>query len=494
MKLEETFHSSFYKTYHKASILIFLLLTVIPHIVMMIMGLQIDLVPVKIVVISFFLIVYFCIDRFNAIGINIASRLNVFLMFVIATWLGFSVVVEADYPSNAVLFLISISILYCTYSISSMRMHVIYSIYSTLSVSIGFFIKYGTIKETIPFSIILAIFLFLSGILLKIRINISDEMYRLMAADEKRSISLIAYTERLERNEFLMSNMFKNIPYQLAILDIKGKYIKANLHCFPNQELVNYMIDKTDMDYCNYLGLNYKIGVTRLETIDMVIENKEMTIIKEKIRFSNGEISLYERTYVPILNKAGNVINILMMGKDITEDVAIRESLKNAEVDPVSSTYTRTYIESFIKNKIKYSDPFTIVLIRVNNLKKVNESFGYDYGDKVVKIIGEFLKEFIAENDAVGRLTGNEFLVCFYKLQTMEEINTIINELMSKFNDIIKPYKEYTNITLSIGTSTFEKDGNGFSFLLKYADMALNSIKNKEITSYRCYIGEKNGN
>jgi len=479
MNLKESFHTGFYSAYHKTSILMFLILTIVPNIFLFLTGANIDLIPVKMVVISIFVVIYFLILRFKSVGVNIAGHVNVVLMFIISTWLSFSTVVAMDYPSEASIFLISISVLYCTFSLSSMRVYITYSIYSMLAIAFGFYVKYDfEILKALPFAIILSVFLFLTGILLRIRISISDSMYKTVTENERQALQLSEYNAKVVYSENLMSSIFTYSPYQLAVLDVNTfKYTKANIHCFPGKELMNYMQDKNDFDYCRDQRLDMEIAKLRTASIERAIAKKETDTMVEKITFANDETSMYERTHTPILNADGVVINILMTSQDITEDVKIKANLEKKDLDPVSNTFTRKYFESFIKKKVRLGELFIVGVVHIDNLKLINDKFGYDYGDRFFRLIGDFLKGFFDPTDCVGRLAGNEFIVCVDRLQTVDEINYKFAKMQAQFNTVVKPFGLEESLRMSVGVSIHTLHGNTYSFLLKYADEALEKAR-----------------
>ncbi|CUO69409.1 GGDEF domain-containing protein [Clostridium disporicum] len=142
-----------------------------------------------------------------------------------------------------------------------------------------------------------------------------------------------------------------------------------------------------------------------------------------------------------------------------------------------------------IYNKVKkYYDSYWVMMVDVDNFKKINDTYGHQTGDKVLASIAKVIKESIRECDIVGRYGGEEFIVIVKDdknsyLKIAERIrnnieNTVIN---IGENEIIK-------VTSSIGITKMDATDKTFQQIISEADKALykakNSGKNKVVAYY----------
>ncbi len=142
-----------------------------------------------------------------------------------------------------------------------------------------------------------------------------------------------------------------------------------------------------------------------------------------------------------------------------------------------------------IYNKVKkYYDSYWVMMVDVDNFKKINDTYGHQVGDKVLASIAKVIKESIRECDIVGRYGGEEFIVIVKDdknsyLKIAERIrnnveNTVIN---IGENEIIK-------VTSSIGITKMDATDKTFQQIISEADKALyeakNSGKNKVVAYY----------
>ena len=142
-----------------------------------------------------------------------------------------------------------------------------------------------------------------------------------------------------------------------------------------------------------------------------------------------------------------------------------------------------------IYNKVKkYYDSYWVMMVDVDNFKKINDTYGHQTGDKVLASIAKVIKESIRECDIVGRYGGEEFIVIVKDdknsyLKIAERIRNNIENTAINIgeNEIIK-------VTSSIGITKMDATDKTFQQIISEADKALyeakNSGKNKVVAYY----------
>ena len=130
-------------------------------------------------------------------------------------------------------------------------------------------------------------------------------------------------------------------------------------------------------------------------------------------------------------------------------------------------------IEEEISKYKRYKIPFSVLLIDVDFFKKINDTYGHDKGDFVIKRISNLLKQNIRDSDICARWGGEEFLILVpnNNLDGALILANNLKELIEKNNFEIKE-----NVTISIGVSTFDENSSQEK-LLKSADIALYKAK-----------------
>ncbi|SHF20575.1 diguanylate cyclase (GGDEF) domain-containing protein [Marinitoga hydrogenitolerans DSM 16785] len=124
------------------------------------------------------------------------------------------------------------------------------------------------------------------------------------------------------------------------------------------------------------------------------------------------------------------------------------------------------------RNNLKYA----IMFIDIDNFKKVNDYFGHDNGDTILKNFANILKRYLRTSDVISRFGGDEFLILM-QYKKIEDIFVVAKKLNEKM------YKKFTNknssffTSLSIGISLFPEHSKNLDELIKYADIAMYEAK-----------------
>lgn len=156
-----------------------------------------------------------------------------------------------------------------------------------------------------------------------------------------------------------------------------------------------------------------------------------------------------------------------------------QELLKLSITDKLTEIYNRakldkTLQEEFNRSK-RYKTEFSVILIDIDFFKKVNDTFGHQIGDDVLKESAQVLKNSIRLTDVLGRWGGEEFLII--SPQTNLEGAVKIAE---HINNAIKLYKfkTYPNkVTMSIGVASYFEDMSKIEEILLNADKSLYKAK-----------------
>lgn len=130
-------------------------------------------------------------------------------------------------------------------------------------------------------------------------------------------------------------------------------------------------------------------------------------------------------------------------------------------------------------NKRKFEvGSFSVLFLDGDNFKSVNDSYGHDEGDKVLKAIADVLKDSVRAADCVGRFGGEEFVVALLGANE-EEAYAKAEEIRKKFPDVIKIEQNPEHlITASIGVASLDKsDADNLDELIAYADQAMYEAK-----------------
>ncbi len=196
-----------------------------------------------------------------------------------------------------------------------------------------------------------------------------------------------------------------------------------------------------------------------------------------------SEPKWFSSTFTRVMNTAGEIIGVQIASLDITErKKAESELLYLNNHDHLTGLYNRMFYEKeLMRLDTKQNLPLSIIMCDINGLKLINDSFGHDSGDELLKKAAEMIKKACREGDIIARIGGDEFALLLPETGDEEtaQIANRIKELSSKEN--------VANIELSVsyGYDTKKTDKQKMSEVLANAENHMYRHKLYERSSQR---------
>ncbi|CAK8722442.1 hypothetical protein KKHLCK_11710 [Candidatus Electrothrix laxa] len=131
-----------------------------------------------------------------------------------------------------------------------------------------------------------------------------------------------------------------------------------------------------------------------------------------------------------------------------------------------------------IKRAQRYASPLAVFMFDVDHFKAVNDTYGHDVGDKVLKELAELSRNSVRESDVIGRLGGEEFAVTLPNTERSHAERAAERLRKAVANHRVGTEKEELSVTISIGVVMMQGESKGgIDALLKTADEALYQAK-----------------
>ncbi|HQA25355.1 MAG TPA: GGDEF domain-containing protein [Candidatus Competibacteraceae bacterium] len=260
----------------------------------------------------------------------------------------------------------------------------------------------------------------------------------------------------------------ENVTNEERIVDIRfdnlGKYILSKKDIFTADDYLDYIELRTSWD--------------KIKTI----KNDELYEKSEEIWFDANNIvnnfemktrRLIKLDYIFSYFVLFSIFLLLLLFYLV--NVIVRNNLeKKASIDPLTKLLNRNYLQKIYDHKMEEneSDHLAILLGDIDYFKKINDNYGHNVGDDVLKKVAVLLGSNVRKNDFVFRYGGEEFLliVTFSEVcQLMEYAERLRKAVETTEIDNIK-------ITISFGVS-FAKKGQSIDKVLLSADTALYKAK-----------------
>lgn len=161
-------------------------------------------------------------------------------------------------------------------------------------------------------------------------------------------------------------------------------------------------------------------------------------------------------------DKTYKIITLKNISQNIKKEETLRQCFEEKEKKLMSddrnsklwnSKGTYKHFTKYLRNILGRNHTFACLYLDVDNFKQVNDNYGHEAGNEVLKQIGNTIKDNIrAENDIVGRIGGDEFLIILKDISE-EEVKEKSNKLLHAFNNFTVDFcdKIITDVTVSIG-------------------------------------------
>ncbi len=178
--------------------------------------------------------------------------------------------------------------------------------------------------------------------------------------------------------------------------------------------------------------------------------------------------------------------------QDITQQRWAEKRIRQlAYSDELTGLASRAYFYRHLEEKIRTAhlreEHFAILYLDLDGFKDVNDSLGHNTGDKLLKTIAARLQRVLRESDFVARLGGDEFCFVMDRLDDQLTAADIAERCLQEVNLPVDLGSRELRPRCSIGIAHYPEDGNEAKALLKAADSAMYSAKEKGKHCYAFY-------
>jgi diguanylate cyclase (GGDEF)-like protein len=199
-----------------------------------------------------------------------------------------------------------------------------------------------------------------------------------------------------------------------------------------------------------------------------------------------GTINLYHQRVggfddedLRILTNVGGFV-----ARGIDNATELEEHRESAITDVLTglrnARYLTTVVERAVVRAEASSVPFSILMLDLDNFKKINDSYGHVFGNEVLKSLGNTVDSVLRDKDVVARYAGDEFVVLLPDTDK-SSAKHIAQRLSAAISEMslthIGETTQRVSISASIGVAMFPENGNDLESLLHHADCAMYESK-----------------
>lgn len=303
-------------------------------------------------------------------------------------------------------------------------------------------------------------------------LNISDlkkyETTQIVEKDNKKFLIRIIKIDNNKQDNYLaLIAEYKNIlkPYNQEILWLLFVFIFTGLITIP---LILYFSRVISKPIYSLVRQSKKIEKQDFNISKIDTSIQEISLLSSA--FSNMSKSIYD--YQTSLEE-----KILQRTKELYEK---NEELERLSItDKLTGLYNRAKLDSVLNTEfekaIRYNDIFSVIIMDIDFFKSVNDNFGHQIGDDVLKESAKILSSCIRTSDTLGRWGGEEFLIICPNSKQEDAI-----KLANRINIAIKQHTFSTypkKVTMSLGVASYCSIFKKAEDIVASADIALYKAK-----------------
>jgi len=289
-------------------------------------------------------------------------------------------------------------------------------------------------------------------------------------------VVLIAFVQYLVK----VKGLYK--PKMLTVFGTITAWITAYTHAsVPGLQVLFVILLAVNLIYFSKSELlfSFVTNLAGLILLYLIPDVREAATVFERFAYLFILVAAYQ-VFSLVLDRGTDILDVLKRSNEQERSLMVRSAMMErlTKVDPLTELYNhRTfyeYLDFLYDQSIHYNMPLQLAIIDIDNFKKINDEFGHDVGDIILKRVARTIEDSVTENEIVARYGGEEFAV----LITSKSINDgyeLIESIRKKIANI-KNDEINRPITVSIGFQPLSKDLTQTQFF-KRADELLYQAK-----------------
>ncbi len=311
----------------------------------------------------------------------------------------------------------------------------------------------------------------LKGVLSVARDTTEEEAIKKELEENKKKLqqSLTYHQALFENNAAAMVVVDKNrtiIDVNSSLLDALG-YKKSEL---VGKKASILHVNESSFEEFSEQFREVLSGNLKTKTVEFSFKKKDNTTIWAQIQGSSIVLQNGEK-------------GVIWSAINTTEIHELREQLKHQALhDALTGLYNRYVLENEAERAMERAkrnkSKLAVCLLDLDNFKNINDTFGHETGDMILKIIAKRLKESVRATDFVVRFGGDEFVILLENITDVKQLKAIfsnMHRIISKEIEIKSGIK--IKVGVSIGAVLYPDTDANVASLLSFADLSMYSLK-----------------
>ncbi len=295
-------------------------------------------------------------------------------------------------------------------------------------------------------------------------------------------------TERKQSEEALLfNNALLEAQTETAIdgilvVDGSDQIILANRQFGRNFEIPDELLStRDDLIVRKYVADKVENPEAFIEKVKYLNSQRDEKS-RDELRFKNGK--RFDRYSAPLVDSKCRYRGRIWYFRDITDRKIAEERVQFlAYYDALTGLPNRTLLQDRLSKALatarRQKHKVALLFVDLDRFKNINDSLGHSFGDLFLQEVAERLKRWAREQDTVARVGGDEFLVVLTNVREIPDAAVAAERLTNAMAAEFAVQGRHLRIGCSIGISIFPEHGTDGETLIKNADAAMYSAKDR---------------
>ena len=278
------------------------------------------------------------------------------------------------------------------------------------------------------------------------------------------------YADSLISEHYYIDKEVKNVldKYNTMMPDEKNSFMDCIKSSFANK-----LTGESFVETCRYNDLDYMFKFISVKNF-----KKEHVAYLISMRKGEKYRNLDRYMQIQIVLIAVLAIFLIIVGYTFARNN--RRLRKNSETDNLTKLYNRNKFYNIAEKELmrcqRYGYMSSLIMMDIDHFKNINDSYGHEVGDKVLKDLSKLVLGNIRSSDIFARWGGEEFVIFLphtdrnKSFEMAEKIRTLVDETKDGY---------FKDVTVSIGVSSVDTENNNIDFAISQADEAMYRAKEK---------------
>jgi diguanylate cyclase (GGDEF)-like protein/PAS domain S-box-containing protein len=289
----------------------------------------------------------------------------------------------------------------------------------------------------------------------------------------------------LRESETRLRKLFEAIPEAVMVHDEAGSILHIN----------DVGAKRLEWNVEDLVGRNLR-DMVKIENAALIPDHVRIARTNGSCSFETTYISRTGRSIVAEVNETPIELEgksvILSVARDITERKrAERELAYIATHDALTGLPNRVLFSDRLNLALaqaqRHQQRLAVLLLDLDRFKDINDTLGHSIGDQFLRATGKRLKGLLRKSDTLARMGGDEFLFLVTEIARTENATEVARKIIESFQEPFLVEEHEFRTTASIGITIFPDDGSDADTLLKNADIAMYSAKQRGRNNYQRY-------